>query len=56
MRSREAKLAQYTSLWTELNAVNSLIEELEKTRAEIKAKQRQLANALVKDETEGNSE
>lgn len=43
----ENKLAAYEALWVRLNAVNGLIEDLEAERADIKAKQRQLANSLV---------
>lgn len=43
----ENQLAAYQALWSRLNAVNGLIEELEKERTEIKAKQRQLANGMV---------
>jgi predicted transcriptional regulator len=45
--AEKGRVSHYEELWTRLNAVNALIEDLEKERTDIKAKQRQLANAMV---------
>lgn len=47
--SPEDRFDRYADYWIELNAVNALITELEKRREDIKAKQRGLANAMVKE-------
>lgn len=43
----EFLLERYRELWTDLNAVNGLIEDLEDRRKAIKERQRQLANKLA---------
>lgn len=49
MNEKQLKLLEhYRSLWVELNAVNALRDDLEKQAADIKAKQRQIANKIAK--------
>ena len=43
----EEKIAVYRQLWAELNSLNALIEDLERKRDQVKAKQRQLANGIA---------
>lgn len=43
----ESALDLYAKLWTRLNVINAMIKELEEERADVKAKQRAIANGLV---------
>jgi len=53
LTERQGKLLErYRALWTDLNAVDSLIEHLEDRRREIKAEQRRLANQIAAEDSE----
>lgn len=49
---QEFLLERYRELWTDLNATNAMIRELEDRARDIKAKQRQLANSIAKEENQ----
>ena len=56
MTEDQAKIiARYQERWRDLNAIDALIEELQRIRKEIKENQRGLANKLVLTAKEGES-